>query len=191
LATVGAHGDSRAPLALPQQSISNASVMPKQFEAPTRAEQPSWPEQLVRFLDDGIRVPGMNVRIGFDGIMGLFLPAVGDAMTAAGALSLFWLAVRRGVPKVVLLRMAINLAVDALIGAVPIVGDVYDFAWKSNRKNLQLIERSTPTAPGRKPARTLGDVLVVASVACLIAAALALPFLITGFLITALWQAMS
>ena len=140
---------------------------------------PPWAERIVRFLDDGLVVPGTRYRIGYDGVIGLLIPGAGDALTAAGALSLFWLAVQRGVPRVVLARMAVNVAIDAFVGAIPLLGDLFDFAWKANRKNLQLIER----AERGKPARTAGDYVAVAVFGLLIVSAILLPFLLMGLLI--------
>jgi hypothetical protein len=138
----------------------------------------------VRFLDDGFVVPGTTYRVGFDGIVGLLLPGAGDALTAAGALSLFWVAVQRGVPRVVLARMALNVAIDALVGSIPIVGDLFDFVWKANRKNLRLIERVQQT----ERVRTTSDYLVVGLFGLLILSALSLPFLLTGLLIAQLFK---
>lgn len=109
-------------------------------DAPARI--PAWAERWVRLLDDGLRVPGTDYRIGLDGIVGLLLPAAGDALSAVSALSLFYLAYQRGVPYRVLARMLLNVGLDALIGAVPVLGDLFDFAWKANRRNLILIERA-------------------------------------------------
>ena len=144
---------------------------------------PHWAELFVRFLDDGLVVPGTRYRIGFDGIIGLFLPVLGDASTAAGALSLLYLAVRRGVPRVVLARMAFNVALDAVIGSLPIVGDVFDFVFKANRKNLRLLERAT-LEPGRKAG--LGDWLIIGLFVLFVACALTLPLVLAGYLIAQL-----
>lgn len=135
-------------------------------------------------MDDGLVVPGTRIRIGIDGLIGLVLPGVGDALTAASSLSLFWLAVQRGVPRVVLARMAVNVAIDALFGAVPLVGDLFDFGWKANRKNLQLIERAT--RDGR--ARSAADYAIIALFGLLVLSAISLPFLLAGLLIKALFQ---
>lgn len=146
-------------------------------------QRPAWAERLVRFLDDGIVVPGTRFRIGFDGIAGLIFPAAGDALTAAGALSLFWLAVQRGAPRVVLARMALNVAIDAIVGSVPIVGDLFDFGFKANRKNLRLLERAERAPQVRRPS----DYAVVALAGLFILSALALPFVLTGYLIAQFW----
>ncbi|MDB4986978.1 MAG: hypothetical protein JWN04_2156 [Myxococcaceae bacterium] len=147
------------------------------------ADTPHWAVALVRFLDDGIVVPGTRYRIGYDGILGMLVPVLGDAGTGAAALSLLWLAIQRGVPRVVLLRMAFNVAVDALVGSIPVVGDLFDFVWKANRKNLRLIERAT-LEPGRKAG--LSDYLVVSLFVLLVIAAVTLPFVFTGMLLAKL-----
>lgn len=142
-------------------------------------QTPSWAERLVRLLDDGLTVPGTKFRVGLDGIAGLIVPGAGDALGAAGALSIFWLALQRGAPRVVLLRMAINVAIDALVGAVPLLGDLFDFVWKANRRNLRLLER-TAVAPRQ---RTLGDYAVVALFFVLLLCAIGLPFVVAGVLL--------
>ena len=145
---------------------------------------PAWAESLVRFMDDGLVIPGTRMRIGFDGLIGLILPGAGDALTAASSVSLFWLAVQRGVPRVVLTRMAINVAIDAFVGAVPVLGDLFDFGWKANRKNLQLIERAT----SQPRARSASDYAIIALFGLLVLAAVSLPILLTALLIRAIFQ---
>lgn len=159
-------------------------------EAARRAEPPHWAERLVLFLDDGIALPGTRYRFGFDALLGLLLPVLGDATTAAGSLPLFWLAIRRGVPKPVLARMALNVAIDTLVGGVPVLGDVFDLVWKSNRRNLNLIRgvlAQTANATSAAPTRTgkLSDYAVIAGIALLIGCALAIPLLVAGWLIEA------
>ena len=134
----------------------------------------------MRFLDDGLVVPGTNYRFGFDAILGL-LPVAGDAVTAASAISLFYLALQRGVPRVVLARMALNVALAAVIGAIPILGDLFDLAFKANRRNLRLLERATQQPTRRK---TAGDYAVVAVFLMVIASALVLPLVLMALLIS-------
>jgi hypothetical protein len=91
-------------------------------------------------LDEAFRVPGTGIRFGLDGIIGL-VPGVGDVL--AGILSLVipvaaWI---RGVPYVTLLRMAVNLAIGVLVGSIPLFGDIFDIAWKANRRNYLLLRR--------------------------------------------------
>ena len=96
-------------------------------------------------LDGGIRVPGTGIRIGLDPILGL-IPGLGDGIGALMASSVFIEGVRRGVSRATLLRMALNIALDFLIGAVPVLGDVFDFAWKANLRNVALLERDSGSA---------------------------------------------
>jgi Domain of unknown function (DUF4112) len=91
-------------------------------------------------LDEAFRIPGTQIRFGLDGIIGL-VPGLGDVL--AGLLSLAiplagWV---RGVPYVTLARMAVNLGIGVLVGTVPIFGDIFDIAWKANRRNYRLLRR--------------------------------------------------
>ena len=64
---------------------------------------------------------------------------IGDAVTGTGAIGLLTLAVRRGVPRIVLWRMVLNVFIDTIFGSLPVVGDIFDVAFKANRRNLELI----------------------------------------------------
>jgi len=88
-------------------------------------------------LDEGIRVPGTDARVGLDPILGI-LPGAGD--TAAAAVSLYVVveAARMGVSSSTLLRMLANVGVDAIVGSVPVLGVVFDAFWKANTWNLEL-----------------------------------------------------
>ena len=108
-----------------------------------------WAEYLVTLLDDRFRIPGTDFRFGLDPIIGILFPGIGDAVTGAGSVGLLALALRRGVPRVVLFRMILNILVDVVAGALPIVGDIFDAAYKSNRRNLELIREHED--PGSKP----------------------------------------
>jgi Domain of unknown function (DUF4112) len=123
---------------------------------------PEWARRLAILLDSAIRIPGTELRIGLDPILGALLPELGDALTAVLSLTLLGVAFRQRVPKLVMARMLINIAIDALLGAIPLVGDAFDFAFKSNEMNLALIERHRGD-PSR--AATWGDRLVVFGVA--------------------------
>jgi hypothetical protein len=117
-----------------------------------------WAERLVTLLDDRFRIPGTEVRFGLDPIIGILFPGVGDAVTGTGSIGLLTLAVRRGVPRVVLWRMVLNIFIDLIFGSLPIVGDIFDVAFKSNRRNLELIrEHQSPESTA-----SVWDYLVVA-----------------------------
>ena len=109
---------------------------------------PDWARRLSVLLDSAIRIPGTDLRIGLDPILGALLPELGDALTAVLSLTLLGVAFQQRVPKLVMARMLLNIAFDALLGAVPVVGDIFDFAFKANEMNLALIERhrGDPTA---------------------------------------------
>lgn len=97
-------------------------------------------ERLAWFLDSSIKVPGLNARFGLDGLIGL-IPGVGDAIAALISSVVISEAARMGAPKVLLLKMAFNVLVDAVVGAVPLVGDLFDFAWKANQRNVRLLNQ--------------------------------------------------
>lgn len=146
-------------------------------------ETPPWLERYVRLLDDFLRIPGTDARIGLDAILGFFFPGVGDALTGAGALSLLFMALRARVPTVVLLRMVVNIAIDTVLGVVPIAGDVFDVFWRSNRRNLDLIEKYRAD-PSAKPA--FADYVVVALGILFVVLSIVLPLLLVGLLGTVL-----
>ncbi len=104
-----------------------------------------WAERLVTLLDDRFRIPGTDLRFGLDPIIGILFPGIGDAVTGTGSIGLLTLAARRGVPRVVLWRMVLNIFIDMIFGSLPIIGDIFDVAFKANRRNLELIrEHETP-----------------------------------------------
>lgn len=127
-----------------------------------------WAEYLVTLLDDRFRIPGTDVRFGLDPIIGILFPGVGDAVTGAGSIGLLTLALGRGVPRVVLFRMVLNILVDVISGALPVVGDIFDVAYKSNRRNLELIrEHERPgskATAGDYAIATLGIILAILSI---------------------------
>jgi hypothetical protein len=94
---------------------------------------------LARLYDAGIRIPGTRFEFGLDPLVGL-VPGIGDAVGAGVATYIVFEAARSGVPWSVLLRMLLNVGIDALIGAFPVAGDLFDAAWKSNLKNVDLLE---------------------------------------------------
>jgi hypothetical protein len=93
---------------------------------------------LARFLDDCLLIPGTNVRFGFDGIIGL-APGIGDAISIGLSAYIVFEARRLGASNATLAKMVASVALDALVGLVPVLGDVADFALKANRRNLRLL----------------------------------------------------
>ena len=132
--------------------------------------------RIAELLDSAFVVPGTNYRIGLDPIIGL-IPMIGDLASPIFTIGLLWQAYDLGIPKVVQLRMIFNAAIDALIGAIPVAGDLFDFAWKSNQWNLALLELHAHEE--RHPA--VGDWLFVLAMIALLIAIAALPFILAGW----------
>jgi hypothetical protein len=97
-------------------------------------------EQLSWLLDDLIRIPGLGWRFGLDALVGL-IPGFGDTATSLASFYILASAVRYGVPKITILRMGMNIGIDYIVGSFPLVGDLFDAWWKSNRMNLELLRR--------------------------------------------------
>lgn len=95
-------------------------------------------QQLAWLMDESIPIPFLGVRVGVDGLLGL-IPGVGDLLSAGISSFIIRQAHALGVPRTVLLRMGFNTAVDLVIGAVPLLGDLLDFSWKANKRNVQLV----------------------------------------------------
>ena len=96
-------------------------------------------EYLVALLDDIFRIPLTGIRFGLDPLIGL-IPGVGDWITGAVSFLILVAGWKRGLPRVALTRMVVNIGIDSLVGTVPIVGDAFDVGWKSNRKNFTLLQ---------------------------------------------------
>ena len=110
--------------------------------APTPAPTPASLQRvraLSHLFDDSLRVPGTDFRFGLDAVIGL-VPGIGDATGAAMSAYLLVEAGRLGAPKATLLRMAGNVAVEAVVGTIPFIGDLFDAGWKANLRNLRLLE---------------------------------------------------
>lgn len=94
---------------------------------------------LARTMDARFRIPGTPIRFGWDAILGL-IPGIGDALGGMSGGYGLWVAYRLGAPPVVLLRLLFNVGVDLTLGTVPLLGDLFDLGWRSNQRNLRLIE---------------------------------------------------
>ena len=120
-----------------------------------------------RIFDSAFRIPGTGITFGIDPILGL-IPGLGVVASPFFSLFFLWHGVRLGVPKVVLARMVVNVLVDAVVGAIPLVGDLFDLGWKANAWNLALLERHA--LPGRPPTSSDWLVVILCSLAVVLVA---------------------
>ena len=97
-------------------------------------------EAMEKILERAFVIPGINRPIGMDSIVGL-IPVVGDIVTAAMGAYIIWEARNLGMSRMQLTRMAANVGIDTALGAIPLAGDLFDFIWRSNSKNLRIIRK--------------------------------------------------
>ena len=97
-------------------------------------------EMMERLLERSFVIPGINRPVGLDAIAGL-VPVAGDLITAAMGAWIVWEARNLGLPKWKLLRMAGNVAFDTAVGAIPLAGDIFDFLFRSNSRNIKIVRR--------------------------------------------------
>lgn len=109
-------------------------------------------QRVARLLDSAVPVPGTQFRFGVDAFLGL-IPGVGDGLGAFFSTAIVFQAARMGIPLTHLFQMIRNIFVDTLVGSVPILGDLFDFAWRANDKNLKVIY-SVPRGDWGKPRST-------------------------------------
>lgn len=96
--------------------------------------------RFVRLLDEAFRIPVINYRVGLEPLIGL-VPVIGDFSGFVLSGHLIVRAARLGLPRNLVVRMVVNALLDAAIGSIPVVGDVFDFFWKVNKRNLRILER--------------------------------------------------
>jgi hypothetical protein len=134
--------------------------------------------KVAQLLDSAFAVPGTNYRVGLDPILGL-VPGLGDLVSPLFTIGILWQARELALPRVVQFRMIFNVAIDSVVGAVPLVGDLFDFAWKANNKNMALLEQY---AQEERPA-SMGDWIFVALMVALVGLVAAIPFVLVGWLL--------
>lgn len=118
--------------------------------APTGADE-AQTERLARLLDSQFRVPGTSLRFGVEPLLGL-VPGLGDAAGLALSSAVIVQAVRLGARGATVARMVLNVAIDAVFGSIPLLGSVFDFAFKANNRNVALLQRHE-----RDPAATAAE----------------------------------
>ena len=134
-------------------------------------------DMLSHLLDDFLRVPGTNIRFGLDGVIAL-IPGVGDLLQGLASTILIVAAWARGVPPVTLLRMVANVGIEVVVGSVPVLGDMFDIAFKANRRNYALLTGSL-AEPEQVRRRSW---LFFAGLCCVLLALLVLPLVLLSWL---------
>ena len=137
---------------------------------------------LARLMDDAVRIPGTKIGFGLDALIGL-VPGIGDFVGTAMSGYIIYVAARGGVPPTVLARMLANVATDTVFGAVPVIGDLFDVAWKSNRRNFDLLDRYVADPATTRRSSRLTLVLIFLGVAVLIAASVGIGILLINWLL--------
>lgn len=141
-------------------------------------------QRVASWLDEAFTIPGTRYRVGWDAVVGL-VPGAGDLLTTLPALWIVMRALNLGVPRVIAARMVLNILVDNLIGAIPLLGDLFDLVWKSNRRNVRLLERYQQD-PASTRRRSTASVAGAALVLLVVAAVLVtVPILVLVWLIQA------
>jgi Domain of unknown function (DUF4112) len=139
--------------------------------------------RLSRWMDTAFEIPGVGWRFGFDAIIGL-IPGIGDLATTLVSLYILLLASRIGLPRITLARMGMNVAIDMILGSLPLVGDVFDVWWKANQMNAALLDerlRQSPIEARRaKASDWIFVCLMLAGLVVLLAAIIALVALIAS-----------
>ena len=105
----------------------------------SRAERIARLDALASLLDTAFLVPGTNIRFGIDALIGL-IPGIGDAVTTVMSLYIVREARELGAPRHLIARMLVNVALDSVVGAVPLLGDAFDVMWRANRRNMALLQ---------------------------------------------------
>jgi hypothetical protein len=110
-------------------------------------------EALAKLMDGAFVLPGTNIRMGLDGLVGL-VPVAGDVISGLISSYLIWEARKLGAPKWLIARMMANTLLDTVVGAVPVLGDAFDVMFRANMKNMALLRRHVEkhgiTCPGGK-----------------------------------------
>ena len=125
--------------------------------------------RLAKLMDAQFSIPGTNYRFGLDGILGL-IPGAGDLSTFAVSGYMLMIMARNGASGYVLSRMVVNILIDAAIGSIPLIGDIFDFAFKANLRNLRLMEEHY--AEGRHRGSAMKVIIPVLIIVGLIIAAI-------------------
>lgn len=113
-------------------------------------------ELLAKWMDSVFKIPGLGIRFGLDSLIGL-IPGLGDTATSVVSLYILNAASRYGASRATIARMAANIAIEYVIGSIPLVGDLFDVYWKSNKRNVELLRRHALATPEEQRRAQQGD----------------------------------
>jgi hypothetical protein len=134
-------------------------------------------EQVSEWMDTKFQIPGVGWRFGLDALLGL-IPGLGDAVTLLVSCYILSAAANYGVPRITLARMGMNALIDMIVGCVPLVGDVFDVAWKANTRNVELLRRAQQLTPEAQRRARRGDWLFVLGILAVLGAVLLVSVLV-------------
>ena len=160
------------------------SVRTRSAETLVQTREPSLERlrTLARLLDSAFQIPGTQYRFGMDALIGL-VPGIGDAISAVFSMFIVFQAARLGASRATLTRMMGNVALDTLVGEIPLLGDLFDAGWKSNNRNLALLENhlQQPVTTRRSSRRVL--LLVGTGLLLLLAGVIALGVVVANLVL--------
>lgn len=147
-------------------------------------------ERLSWLMDDLFRVPVLGSRFGLDALIGL-IPGLGDTATSLVSFYILVSAVRYRVPKVTLLRMGLNIAIDYVVGSLPVVGDLADAWWKSNLMNIDLLRRHATVSNEEARSARMSDWIFLGGIIIGLTALAFASAVVSVFLLTKLWTGLT
>jgi hypothetical protein len=179
--TPGGHRPPLQEVRIPPLKEVDWEVLPPEEKRKRQGLEPLF-KWLAYIMDEVVRVPGTQFRFGLDPLIGL-IPGIGDSSSALVSAFALVQAVRVGVPRVLLMRMALNILVNEIVGVVPVVGDAFSFWFKSNARNYEIIKthRLGSSAPRKSDwLFVIGVLLVLVAV---VVVGIALSFLLLGAIV--------
>src|SRR3954451_21401531 len=161
-------------------------VLPPEEKGKRKALEPLF-KWLAYIMDEVIRVPGTQFRFGLDPLLGL-IPGIGDTSSALVSAFALIQAVRIGVPKVLIMRMALNILTNEVIGVIPVIGDTFSFWFKSNARNYEIIKNHRLGTSAPKPTDWLFVIGILLLIFLIVCAGIAISFFLLGALMRFLFS---
>ena len=167
------------------ETVRPPEILPPDYVPPPRPRlDDETLDNLARLLDDAFPIPGTSLRFGIDPLLGL-IPGLGDIISALFGFVILFAAWERRIPRVTIARMMTNILIDTGVGALPLVGDAFDVLWKSNRKNYELLIRSSADLDRRQ---TWRDWVFLVSLLAMLLATVAVPLILLWWIVRMVWR---